>query len=206
MNARTRGSRWARSTNRMFLPLLYVLFLAVGPLHAAAAQEPEEDGADETELPACPAAELAADRQAARSYVLSAAQLKGLTDASVELQAAARTDAALAASVQRFRCQMDSDRGTTTETLTTVGAGRWFASSRKVAEVHARHGLTARDVALWGYLAQYLAFAASPEIAALAPDVAAAATRQLSAQQAAFAKQNRAGLKVWFESGRRRDR
>ena len=182
--------------HRQNLPPVFGFVLACAFTQGALAQEAGEEPPEEVTLPACNKAELAADRAAARSYVLTTAQLKGLTDAALET----KSDRSLLTSSRQFRCRDEAGDGSRTELLTTAGAGRWIAKSPQSAKLLARHGLTARDVALWGYLAIPLLFVASPEMSAMAPEAAADAKARLSAQQSAFAKQNVAGLKAWLET------
>jgi hypothetical protein len=184
---------------RQMLPTILASLLACSFGHATLARAADEEPTDEADVAACSPGELATDRAAARSYVLTVAQLKGLTAATVELFAA--PDKSLAASVNPFYCLAeDPNDGSTVQKLTTAGAGRWFAGYPQVAQAYARHSLTARDVGLWAHLLQPLMMVATPEIAAMAPDVAAEAKNQLSAQQLAFAKQNGAGLKAWTDA------
>ena len=172
------------------------LFVALCALPLRAFGQAAEEEAD---VAACTTAELAADRASARTYILTPAQLKGLTEATMELTAA-KAGPELRNSARQFYCRSDASDGASTDGLTTRGATRWFGKFPKVAAAYAGRGLTARDIGIWSYLAPYILIAASPEIAAMAPDAAAEARKELSAQQLAFVKQNLPGIKAWLQA------
>jgi hypothetical protein len=203
------GGLWAvgsikigeQAMRRQILPIMITALIGCS-LAQVNAQEADQDSAEEPEVPPCSKAELAADRAAARSYALSTAQLKGLTAAARESAEGVGKPAA-----RRFLCLVDgANDGTTTYILTTGGASRLFGQYPQVAKAYARQALTARDLAMWGQLSPWLAIVASPELAAMAPGVAADAKKQLSAQQSAFAVQNRDGLKAWFDASKKAGR
>lgn len=91
------------------LPMVFAALVACS-FTPVLAQEAGDEPTQEPEVPACPKVEIASDRAAARSSILTSAQLKSLT--AVNMEAVGGLDKSAA---RRFYCRVEeSDDGAKT--------------------------------------------------------------------------------------------
>ncbi len=133
--------------------------------------------------PRCPAADLAA----INNYVPTAAKMQALTEAVTALTAAAAKDPALAAMLANKdasgMCSVDDNLSM----QSVAGIQAEFDKNPRLAAFYTSRGINARELASWGTLSLKLAFASVPEMAA-------AAKKEMTPAQQAFARDNAAGV------------